>query len=74
MRYESLQGLSEEGFRRLTGVKPSTFKHMVEILDTSYKSKRWHGGRSSKLCVEDQLLINSACRETYNALCFKWIC
>jgi hypothetical protein len=30
---------------------------MADILDASYRSKRWHGGRSSKLCVEDQLLI-----------------
>ena len=57
MRYATLKDLSDEEFRRLTGVKPSTFKHMVEILTVSYKSKRWHGGRSSKLCIEDQLLI-----------------
>jgi hypothetical protein len=30
---------------------------MAEILRESYKAKRWHGGRSSKLCIEDQLLI-----------------
>jgi uncharacterized Fe-S cluster-containing radical SAM superfamily protein len=57
MRYATLKDLSSEEFRRLTGVKPSTFKRMVEILDATYKAKRWHGGRSSKLCVEDQLLM-----------------
>jgi len=57
MRYENLKDLSAEEFRRLTGVKPSTFRHMVKILDAAYNAKRWHGGRSSKLCVEDQLLI-----------------
>jgi len=57
MRYTTLKDLSEEDFRRLTGVKQCTFKHMVGILSESYKAKRWHGGRSSKLCVEDQLLI-----------------
>jgi uncharacterized Fe-S cluster-containing radical SAM superfamily protein len=57
MKYKSLKSLSDEEFRRLTGVKPSTFNHMAEILRESYKAKRWHGGRSSKLCIEDQLLI-----------------
>lgn len=57
MRHAILQELSEEEFRRLTGVKPSTFKRMVEILSAAHKAKRWHGGRNSKLCVEDQLLI-----------------
>jgi hypothetical protein len=57
MRYESLQDLCDEEFRRLTGVKPSMFKHMVEILSVVHRAKRWHGGRSSKLCIEDQLLI-----------------
>jgi hypothetical protein len=57
MRYSHLKDLSGEGFCRLTGVKRTTFSHMVEVLDSAYKSKRWHGGRSSKLCPEDQLLI-----------------
>ena len=57
MRYEHLKVLSAEKFRRLTGVKPSTFNHMVEILDSANKKKRWHGGRNNKLCIEDQLLI-----------------
>ena len=57
MRYEKLSNLSDEEFRRLTGVKPSTFKHMVEILKVAHSRKRWHGGRRSKLCVEDQLLM-----------------
>ena len=57
MRYVTLKDLSDEGFRRLTGIKPLTFNHMVKILTASYKAKRWHGGRSSKLCTEDQLLI-----------------
>jgi hypothetical protein len=57
MRYVRLKDLSPVEFRRLTGIKRSTFSHMVEILDAAYKAKRWHGGRSSKLCREDQLLI-----------------
>jgi hypothetical protein len=57
MRYEGLKNLSSEEFRRLTGVKPSTFRDMVCILEASTKAKRWYGGWSSKLRIEDQLLI-----------------
>lgn len=57
MRYEKLKCLSGEEFRRLTGVRPSTFDHMIEILRLADKEKRKQGGRNSKLCVEDQLLI-----------------
>lgn len=57
MRYETLSSLSEDEFRRLTGIKPSTFEHMVGILKIANSKKRWHGGRNSKLCIEDQLLM-----------------
>ena len=57
MRYETLSSLSEDEFLRLTGVKPSTFEHMVGILKIANSNKRWHGGRNSKLCIEDQLLM-----------------
>jgi hypothetical protein len=30
---------------------------MVEILKIANSKKRWHGGRNSKLCIEDQLLM-----------------
>ena len=57
MSYEKLKGLSEEEFRRLTGVKPSTFKDMIKIVHLADKTKRIRGGRNSKLCLEDQLLM-----------------
>jgi uncharacterized Fe-S cluster-containing radical SAM superfamily protein len=55
MRYLSLKDLTAEEFSRLTRAKPTTFRHRAEILDAAHKGKRGHGGRSSKLCVEDQL-------------------
>jgi hypothetical protein len=57
VRYESLKELSPEEFRRLTGVKSSTFEHMVKILESADAKKKSRGGRSNKLCIEDQLLI-----------------
>ena len=32
MRYEKIKNLEGKEFRRLTGIKPETFKKMVEIL------------------------------------------
>ncbi len=52
-----VKGLEAENFRRLTGVKRSTFERMLEILlDAEIKKKR-QGGRPSKLTLEDRLLM-----------------
>jgi transposase len=57
MKYESIKGLEEEKFRRLTGVKRSTFEKMMGILSESDKQKKAKGGRKSKLSLEDRLLM-----------------
>ncbi len=44
MKYPQIQGLEDEKFRRLTGVKRSTFEKMISILkEYGYKeeSSRW---------------------------------
>jgi hypothetical protein len=58
MKYEQIKGLNDEKFRRLTGVKCSTFNKMVEILREADKNKKAKGGRQNKLCIEDQLLLS----------------
>lgn len=58
MKYDQIKGLEEEKFRRLTGVKPSTFNKMLEILSQADKKKKSKGGRKNKLMLEDQLLIS----------------
>jgi len=58
MNYEDLKSKSKEDFRRLTGVVPSTFEKMVEILAVSYKSKHARGGRIPKLDIERSLLMS----------------
>jgi Helix-turn-helix of DDE superfamily endonuclease len=55
--YDRLSHLSDEQFRRLTGVKRPTFTVMVEILTSSDQSRKSRGGRESKLVVEDRLLM-----------------
>lgn len=57
MKYPQVKILEEEKFRRLTGVKPSTFQRMVKILKIADHQKKSKGGRKNKLCIEDQLLI-----------------
>lgn len=58
MRYENLSILSEEHFRRLTGVRNSTFRKMVGILKTEKQTNRkYRGGRRASLSMEDSLLM-----------------
>ena len=57
MKYNQIKDLKAEKFRRLTGVKGSTFIKMCQILEEAEKKKKAKGGRRNKLCLEDQLLI-----------------
>ena len=57
MKYESLKILGEEKFRRLTGVRRSTFEKMIGILREEDKKKKAKGGRKNKLSLEERLLM-----------------
>jgi Helix-turn-helix of DDE superfamily endonuclease len=57
MKYEQIQNLLDESFRRLTGVKRHTFEKMVKILAEDDKNKKIKGGRKNKLSLENQLLM-----------------
>jgi len=57
MKHDQIKELLEEPFRRLTGVKKTTFKKMLGILRGADEKKKAKGGRKSKLSVEDQLLM-----------------
>ena len=57
MKYIRLKDVKNEEFRRLTGVKQSTFTKMVEILKTAEKAKKTLGGKPNKLTIEDRLLM-----------------
>jgi hypothetical protein len=56
MKYEILRDYSDEKFRRITGVKRSTFEKMLEILHAAQAEKHRRGGRKPKLCMENTLL------------------
>lgn len=57
MKYDQIKELDDERFRRLTGVKRSTFERMLKILIEVDQIKKAKGGRKNKLSIEDQLLI-----------------
>ena len=57
MKYNQINVLSDEKFRRLTGVKHTTFIKMVDILTIADKTKKARGGRKNKLMLADQLLM-----------------
>lgn len=57
MKFEIVKGLDEEKFRRLTGVKRTTFDKMVNILEQSIKSRKTTKGRKKKLSIENMLLM-----------------
>lgn len=57
MKFEKVKELDEEKFRRLAGVKRTTFNKMVLILEQSSKDKKIKGGRKNKLSTENMLLM-----------------
>lgn len=57
MKFETIKGLDEEKFRRLTGVKRTTFDKMVSILEQSIQERKTNKGRKRKLNIENSLLM-----------------
>ena len=55
MKYKNLKKLSDEEFRRATGVKRKTFSLMVDIINNREEKKKQRGGRPNKLSVEVRL-------------------
>jgi Helix-turn-helix of DDE superfamily endonuclease len=57
MRYEKLKEFKDEEFRRLTGIKRTTFEKIIGILKEAEKKKKNRGGKPNKLIIEDRLLM-----------------
>ena len=57
MRWEAINKLASDGFRRLAGVKKPTFEEMVKILEEARAQKKLRGGRKNKLSIEETLLM-----------------
>jgi len=57
VKFETAKELDDEKFRRLAGIKRTTFDKMVLILEQSSKDKKINGGRKNKLSTENMLLM-----------------
>lgn len=57
MKFETVKELDEEKFRRLTGVKRTTFDKMAGILEQAAKDRKTKKGRKKKLSIENMLLM-----------------
>jgi hypothetical protein len=59
-KYEKLINLSDEEFKRATGIQRNTFFEMIEMVEKAQnkrKKKAKNRGRKSKLSTEDQILM-----------------
>ena len=54
---ESIKNLSNEEFRRLTGVQKPTFELMKKILEVAEQKRKALGGKPNKLSISDRLLM-----------------
>ena len=57
MRFEQIKGEAQEEFRRLTGIKRTTFDIMVTILREAEALLKNQGGKPNKLTIEERLLM-----------------
>jgi len=57
MKFEQIKDESQEGFRRLTGIKRTTFDIMTSILSEADALLKSQGGKPNKLTIEDRLLM-----------------
>ncbi len=57
MRFERIKEESLDDFRRLTGIKRTTFDVMISILRDAEAIQKAQGGKPNKLVIEDRLLM-----------------
>lgn len=57
MKFEQIKGETQEEFRRLTGIKRTTFDIIVTILREAEALLKNQGGKPNKLTIEERLLM-----------------
>jgi len=60
MKFEQIKEESANDFRRLTGIKRTTFDVMIGILSEAEAFLKAQGGKPNKLGIEDRLLMTLA--------------
>ena len=56
-KYRKIKNLEPTEFRRLTGVRPDTFKEMIAILQDAEAKRMSKGGKLHRLKLADRLLM-----------------
>ena len=51
MKYTDIKSLPEHQFKRLIGIKPSTFHQMIDVLNAAQPEH--NRGRPTKLAIEE---------------------
>lgn len=57
MKFEQIKEEPLDGFRRLTGIKRTSFDVMINILREGESVLKAQGGKPNKLSIEDRLLM-----------------
>lgn len=57
MRWKNIKNLPGHQFRRVCGIKPSTFLKLAELLKPKWNLRRKSGGPKPKLSMENQILL-----------------
>jgi len=57
MRWRNIKNLHSGQFRRVSGVKRSTFLKLVELLKPKWNLRRKAGGPKPRLSLENQILL-----------------
>lgn len=68
MNWKSVKNISNTKFRRLIGVKRSTFEIMVAELKPIWKLNQAEGGRPKKLSLENSLLLALGYYREYSSM------
>jgi len=69
MKYEIIKEYSKEAFKRVTGVTPTTFEAMLEVIRVAYEeTHKKHNGRHRKLSRENMLLMTLEYYREYRTL------
>lgn len=68
-KYENLKSYKASDFKRVTGVSPTTFETMLELIEMAYMLRHSkHNGRHRKLSRADMLLMTLEYYKEYRTL------
>ena len=67
-KYDNIKSYNEANFRAVTGVTPTTFNTMLEVINAAYAQAHKNRGRHRKLSREDMLLMTLEYYKEYRTL------